>query len=126
MLLITGLGLIIVGVFFVLAMNSASTSMRQWAAQDAVNKLGKLADNIYGIGIGSQDMASIYMPDGVRAVSISGHAVQISIDTPSGNNVTVYADTIALLNGSLNAYPGWQRVHLIVNNTGAVQINESS
>lgn len=122
MMLGTAVMLTMVAVLSLLAMGFSTDAMRLWAAQGTVNGLGKMADNLYGMGIGSGDVASVYVPDSVQAVTISGKVITLKLLTSTGN-ITVFYDTLATVNGSVYAAGGWQRIGLKVNGTGAVQIN---
>ena len=124
LLIVTAIGLAIVGIIFTFAITWASDSARVAQASDAVEKIARSADLVYVLGPGSRTSVDVLMPDGIRSTNVSGRRVLIQISTTTGN-VDVFATPREDLSGSLTSRSGKQTVTLVVNSSGSVIVNST-
>ncbi|VVB65872.1 Uncharacterised protein [Candidatus Gugararchaeum adminiculabundum] len=123
-LLITGLALSLVVVFFVFALNFSSDNVRSSQAKDAIDKLGKAADYVYALGPNAKETVRVNLPEGVRFVNISGNRIWLRVSLQSGD-ADFFATTRGTVIGSLPDISGQQDVKLAVDNNGNVLIGNT-
>ena len=124
LLIVTAMGLVIVGIMFTFAITWASDSARNAQASDAVEKIARSADLVYALGSGSRINVDVMMPDGIRSTNVTGRRVLIQISTTTGN-ADIFATPRENLTGSLTNQSGRQTVTLVVNSSGSVIVNST-
>ncbi|VVB73428.1 Uncharacterised protein [uncultured archaeon] len=124
LMIVTAIGLAIVGAIFAISITYASDTTRSAQASDAVEKIVKSADLVYALGPGSKTSVDVLMPDGIRNASVYDSRVVIRVGLSSGD-----ADVFSLarenLSGSLTNRSGRQTVTLTVNSSGSVIVNST-
>ncbi|MFA5246492.1 MAG: hypothetical protein WC408_01215 [Candidatus Micrarchaeia archaeon] len=125
-LLISGLAIGIVALFFAIAMNYASDSIRIAQARDAVDKIASASDYVHSLGNGAKTTVKIYLPEGVRLINMTGNRVHMRVALPSGDT-DIYSTTNAPLRGTLSGTSaGAQDIVLSSITSGAVQVGDVS
>jgi len=78
-------------------------------AKNAVKKLAENADLVYSQRLGAKVKVGVYIPNGVEGINITGKTVIMKVYSSSGT-VDIFETSMANLNGSLPADPGFHWV----------------
>jgi len=124
LMIVTAMGLAIVGIIFAFAITSASDTARRSQASDAVEKIARSADLVYALGPGSRTSVDVLMPDGIRSTDVTGKRVLIRISTTTGDT-DVFSFPREDLSGSITSRSGRQTITLVVNSSGSVVVNST-
>jgi len=84
----------------------SSSSVNYSQAQDAVNAVGRGADYVYSLGVGSKTRVLISVPGSVINSSVKTNSLTYNIRSSSGAVSSVTAFTKANITGILPANPG--------------------
>ena len=108
--------IILIGVLFIFlipivyySFTESSTSIKASQLDNAVKRMAKAADAVYGLGPGAQDIVVITLPFGVEEAVIGNHSINLRTSTFGGIN-DVNAVTIGEVNGSIPIQPGTYRI----------------
>nr|MCK4930328.1 hypothetical protein [Nanoarchaeota archaeon] len=80
------------------------------------NKIRDASDEVYYLGSPSKKTVTVFMPEGVQSISISGNKIIFIIDSPSGDYELVKWSA-ANLSGSIQTYKGIHYVSVESHNT---------
>ncbi len=80
------------------------------------NKIRDASDEVYYLGSPSKKTVTVFMPEGVQSISISGNKIIFIIDSPSGDYELVKWSA-ANLSGSIQTYKGIHHVSVESHNT---------
>ncbi|MFA6214619.1 MAG: VWA domain-containing protein [Candidatus Micrarchaeia archaeon] len=124
-LFITGIGLAALALIIVIGMNMGNDSIRLAQAKDSVEKLAKSADYVHSLGADSREAVDIYLPRGMRNLSVRDDRVWMRVALSSGDT-DVYAKSSARkLIGSLPQLAGAQKVTITSLLDGSVLFGDS-
>ncbi len=123
-LIMSGLGIIFVVIFFVIAFSFTNDSTRVSQAQDAVNKLASSADYVYSLGPGSREQVHVYIPNGLEFANVSGNTIHMRISLTSGM-ADVYANTEANIAGLIPEFSGAQDITVSYSESGNIMFGEN-
>lgn len=123
-LIVIGLALSFVVISFYLASAYSTDSLRISQGQDAVERISAGVDYVYTLGPNSRDYVTVFMPDDIRLLNISGTRMVMTVGTTSGQT-DIYANTKANLVGALPTTPGRQKVLIQYLPDGTVSIGEA-
>lgn len=123
-LLIVALAVALIAIAFSLSSTYSSDSLKISQAQDAVDRLAATADYVYSLGPNSKEYATVYLPEDISLVSVSGNRILFTIGTSAGST-DVFASSNAQLIGSLPNGRGKQKVLVQYLSTGRVVIGEA-
>jgi len=123
-MLITSLGLVLVTVFFALAITSATDTVRSTQATDTVQRIVKSADLVYAMGPGAKTSVEVLMPENIVSTDVFGNRVLIRVGTTGGeSDIIAFSD--AILNGTITKRSGRQVITLTVDNSSLVSISST-
>ena len=104
------------------SLTESNNSIRVSQLDNAVNKVAKVADEVYAIGPGAQDIAIITLPIGVESIAVGNHSINL-VTHMFGGLDEVNAITVAEVNGSMPIREGTYRILLKYVSEGYVNIS---
>ncbi|HJX05635.1 MAG TPA: hypothetical protein VJ461_02915 [Candidatus Nanoarchaeia archaeon] len=87
-----------------------------------VSEIRDAADEVYYLGSPSKKTVTVYMPEGVNSISITGDKMVFTVESP-GNDYELVKWSVTNLTGSLQTYPGIHHISVQAYDT-YVQISD--
>ncbi|MBN2458665.1 hypothetical protein JXB28_00110 [Candidatus Woesearchaeota archaeon] len=81
------------------------------------------ADEVYYLGAPSKKTVTVYMPEGVKSISITSNKMVFEVEAP-GNDYELVKWSVANLTGALQDYSGVHHVSVQSNSDGTVTITD--
>ncbi|HLC39886.1 MAG TPA: hypothetical protein VJJ76_03320 [archaeon] len=119
-LMITSIALAVIIPVFYYSFFYSSGSVNYSQALDAVNAIGKGADYVYSLGVGSRTRILVSIPSNVINYTISTKAITYQIRSSSGATSSITAFTKANITGTLPTNPGNYYISLNMTEQGVV------
>ncbi|MBU1111467.1 MAG: hypothetical protein ABIG93_04060 [archaeon] len=120
-LAILGVILLLLIPLFFYAISQTSDNIRTYQAEDAINSLGKAADEVYSLSPGTKKYVWISIPNGVEETQVTGTEVSLTI-TIFGNSSDFVFNTKALVVGEIPIEKGTYRIPVELLESGIVLI----
>lgn len=124
LLVMFGMAMAFVVAAFTIATGYSQDSIGISQAQDAADRLANGADYVYTLGPNSKEYATIYLPQEIEMMNISGNRVLFKLQTSSGI-VDIYATTKGQVINALPQARGKQKVLIQYLPSGKVLIGEA-
>jgi len=124
-LVILGAILVILIPLFFYAISKSSENIRFSQAEDAVNSLGKAADEVYALSPGTKKYVWVNIPGGVENTQITSSEISLTIGV-FGNTSDIVAITRAPLAGEIPVSKGTHHIPVELLDSGIVLIGEGN
>src|SRR4030042_6734986 len=85
--------------------NNINTEVTSSQADKVASEIRDAADEVYYLGSPSKKTVTVYMPEGVNSISITGDKMVFTVESP-GNDYELVKWSVTNLTGSLRTYPG--------------------
>jgi hypothetical protein len=123
-LIVIGVAIAFTAIIFFFASSYSADSLRVAQAQDSVDRLAAAADYVYSLGPNSKDYVTVYLPEDLSHINVSGDRILFRL--VSQNGVTdVFAHSKSELIGSLPSGRGKQKILVQYLSNGKVVIGEA-
>ena len=104
------------------SLNESSYGVKVSQIDNAMKRLSKVADVVYALGPGAQDVVVITIPVGVEQAIIGNYSINLKVSLLGGVSDYGYM-TVGNVNGSLPITPGTYRIVLKHMSEGYVDVN---
>ena len=91
------------------SLNESSYRLKLNQVDNAVKRLAKVADVVYALGPGAQDVVAVTIPHGVESSSVANYSVNLKVSALGGLSDYGYR-TIGNVSGSVPIQPGTYRI----------------
>ena len=91
------------------ALNESSYRLKLNQIDNAVKRVAKVADVVYALGPGAQDVVVITIPYGVESAGVGNYSINLKVSALGGVSDYGYR-TIGNVSGSLPIQPGTYRI----------------
>lgn len=91
------------------ALNESSYRVKMNQLDNAVKRVAKVADVVYALGPGAQDVVVITIPYGVLSSQVANYSINLEVSALGGDSDYGYR-TVGNVTGSLPILPGTYRI----------------
>ncbi len=103
------------------SVTEANLNIRINQIENAMGRVTRAANTVYGLGPGSMQVVTITVPSGIISSSIQGKEV-VYVVSMFGKTSDVYYPTKIIVNGTMPTKPGTYRIAIRTLDTGLVDI----
>ncbi|MEK6840109.1 MAG: hypothetical protein AABX72_04140 [Nanoarchaeota archaeon] len=91
------------------ALNESSYRVKMNQIDNAVKRVAKVADVVYALGPGAQDVVVVTIPYGVLSSGVGNYSINLKVSALGGNSDYGFK-TVGNVTGSLPILPGTYRI----------------